>query len=180
MKNLRDFVLAGLLLAIGLVLHYVTPSTGTPVKPDFLLAMLFLCLLTFEDVKVGFVAGIAAGLLSGLTTNVPGGCIPNVIDKLITTGVLSAGIQLSRRFIKQYVLSIAVPIAGTLLSGCVFLGSAILLKVFPPQIFIGAFVTAVLPAAIGNVFLVALLFGALKQTGRLYNRRLHRKDSEAV
>ncbi|NLO83440.1 MAG: tryptophan transporter [Clostridiales bacterium] len=180
MKNLRDFVLAGLLLAIGLVLHYVTPSTGTPVKPDFLLAMLFLCLLTFEDIKVGFVAGIAAGILSGLTTNVPGGFVPNVIDKLITTGVLLIGIRLFRRFINQYVLSIAVPIVGTILSGCVFIGSAILLGVFPQEIFIGAFVTAVLPAMVGNVFLVALLFGALRHTGRLYGRRLHRKDSEAV
>ena len=41
MKNLRDFVLAGL-LAIGLVLHYVTPSTGTPVKPDFLLHVVLM------------------------------------------------------------------------------------------------------------------------------------------
>ncbi|MDN5277351.1 MAG: hypothetical protein PWR01_1316 [Clostridiales bacterium] len=82
MKNLRDFVLAGLLLAIGVVLHYITPSTGTPVKPDFLLAMLFLCLLCFEDVKVGFVAGLAAGVLSGLTTSVPGGFLPNLIDKI--------------------------------------------------------------------------------------------------
>lgn len=108
MKNLRDFVLAGLLLAIGLVLHYVTPSTGTPVKPDFLLAMLFLCLLTFEDTKVGFVAGVAAGILSGLTTNVPGGFVPNLIDKLITTGVLIVAVRVSRRFINQYILSIAV------------------------------------------------------------------------
>jgi hypothetical protein len=136
-KNLRDFVLAGLLLAIGLVLHYVTPSTGTPVKPDFLLAMLFLCLLTFEDTKVGFVAGVAAGILSGLTTNVPGGFVPNLIDKLITTGVLIVAVRVSRRFINQYILSIAVPIAGTILSGCVFIGSAILLEVFPPQIFVG-------------------------------------------
>ena len=180
MKNLRAFVLAGLLLAIGLVLHYVTPSTGTPVKPDFLLAMLFLCLLTFEDTKVGFVAGVAAGILSGLTTNVPGGFVPNLIDKLITTGVLIVAVRVSRRFINQYILSIAVPIAGTILSGCVFIGSAILLEVFPPQIFVGAFVTAVLPATVGNVFLVALLFGALKQTARLYGRRVRQKDSEEI
>lgn len=170
MKNLRDFVLAGLLLAIGVVLHYITPSTGTPVKPDFLLAMLFLCLLCFEDVKVGFVAGVAAGVLSGLTTSVAGGFLPNLIDKIITTAVLIAVIYAVKRFVSMYILSIAVPIVGTILSGCVFLGAAILLGVLPSQAFGAAFVTAVLPAAVGNVILVVLLFGVIKQTSRLYQR----------
>ncbi len=150
-KNLRDFVLAGLLLAIGVVLHYITPSTGTPVKPDFLLAMLFLCLLCFEDAKVGFVAGLAAGVLSGLTTNTPGGFLPNLIDKIITV--------------------------GTIISGSVFLGTAIALGVLPAEVFVAAFVTAVLPATVGNVVLVALLFGALMQTGRLYQKATRKVSS---
>jgi hypothetical protein len=158
------------LLAIGVVLHYITPSTGTPVKPDFLLAMLFLCLLCFEDVKVGFVAGLAAGVLSGLTTSVPGGFLPNLIDKIITTAVLIALIYALKRLINMYILSIVVPIVGTIISGLVFLGAAIALEVLPAEMFVGAFVTAVLPATAGNVMLVALLFGALKQTGRLYQR----------
>lgn len=174
MKNLKDFVLAGLLLAIGVVLHYVTPPTGTPVKPDFLLAMLFLCLLCFDDVKVRFVAGLAAGILSGLTTSVPGGFLPNLIDKIITTVVLIALISALNRFVNVYKISIVVPIlipiVGTLISGSVFLGSAILFGVLPAETFVPAFLTAVLPAIVGNVALVVLLYGALKQTGRLYRR----------
>jgi len=170
MKNLRDFVLAGLLLAIGLVLHYITPATGTPVKPDFLLAMLFLCLMLFDDRRIGFVSGIAAGILSGLTTSMPGGFLPNLIDKFVTTCLLIGMIHVSRKFVNSYVLSIVTPIIGTILSGSIFLTSAILLKVLPSEAFIPAFVTAVLPAVVGNVLLVSILFGALKQTSRLYAR----------
>ncbi|MBM7582269.1 uncharacterized protein YejL (UPF0352 family) [Caldicoprobacter guelmensis] len=177
MKNLRDFVLAGLLLAIGVVLHYITPSTGTPVKPDFLLAMLFLCLLCFEDSKVRFVAGVAAGVLSGLTTSVPGGFLPNLIDKIITTAILMAMIYSLKRWINMYILSVVVPIVGTMISGLIFLGVAVALRVLTAEMFVGAFVTAVLPATVGNVLLVALVFGALKQTGRLYQRATRKVSS---
>jgi len=169
-KNLRDFVLAGLLLAIGVVLHYITPSTGTVVKPDFLLPMLFLCLLCFDDVKVGFVAGLAGGVLSGITTNVPGGFLPNLIDKIITTAVLIPLIYALKRFVNMYVISIVVSIVGTLISGLVFLGVGTAMKVLTAETSAVAFLTAVLPAIAVNVLLVALLFGVLKQTGRLYQR----------
>ncbi|MBZ4645242.1 MAG: hypothetical protein PWR27_400 [Petroclostridium sp.] len=170
MKNLRDIILAGLLLAIGLVLHYITPATGTPVKPDFLLAMLFLCLLIFEDVSVGFVAGIAAGILSGITTSVPGGLIPNIVDKILTTALCLGIIRVSRKYISSYILSVIIPILGTLFSGFVFLATAILIKVLPSQVFVPAFLTAVIPATVGNVILISILFGALKQTTKLYNK----------
>jgi len=170
MKNLRDYVLAGLLLAMGLVLHYVTPSTGTPVKPDFLLSMLFVCLLIFDDISLGISAGVAAGILSGLTTSVPGGFLPNLIDKIITTVAFIGLIRVFKKYINQYVTSIIVPIIGTIFSGTIFLLAAILLGVFPPQTFMPAFITAVLPATVGNVVLVAILFSALRQTGRIYKR----------
>jgi len=77
----------------------------------------------------------------------------------------------------MYILSIVVPIVGTIISGLVFLGAAIALEVLPAEMFVGAFVTAVLPATVGNVVLVALLFGALKQTGRLYQRTTRKVSS---
>jgi len=178
MKNLRDFVLAGLLLAMGLVLHYITPSTGTPVKPDFLLSMMFVCLLIFDDISLGLSVGVAAGILSGLTTSLPGGLIPNIIDKIITTLVFIALIQVSKRHINQYILSIIVPALGTIFSGAVFLISAIFLGVLPPDAFKLAFITAVLPASVGNVALVAVLFSALRQTGRVYARRKNHQKQD--
>ena len=171
MKNLRDFVLAGLLLAVGLVLHAIVPPTGTPVKPDFLLAMLFVCLLIFEDVALGFVVGIAAGILAGMTTRLPGGFFPNLIDKIATTAFLLFLIRIARTRINPYIISIATPILGTLFSGTVFLLAAILMGVLPRVAFLPAFGTAVLPAVIGNTILVSILFSALKQTGRFISNR---------
>jgi len=72
--------------------------------------------------------------------------------------------------INMYVISIVVPIVGTIISGLVFLGTAIALGVFPAEGFVLAFATAVLPATVVNGVLVVLLFGVLKQTGRFYQR----------
>lgn len=172
MKNLRDFVLAGLLLAIGLVLHAIMPPTGTPVKPDFLLAMLFVCLLIFDDLTLGFVTGVAAGILAGMTTGLPGGFFPNVVDKVATTALFLFLIRAAKPRISSYIISVATPILGTIFSGTVFLLSAIAMGVLPKEAFGLAFVTAVLPATIGNTVLVSLLFTALKQAGRfMVNRK---------
>ncbi len=172
MKNLKDFVLAGLLLAIGLVLHAVVPPIGTAVKPDFLLAMLFVCLLMFDDLTLGFVTGVAAGILAGMTTGVAGGFIPNLVDKVATTAVFLFLIRVAKPYINQYIMSIATPILGTLFSGTTFLLVAIAMKVLPSSVFGPAFVTAVLPAVIGNTIIVSVLFSALKQTGRfILNRK---------
>jgi len=172
MKNLKDFVLAGLLLAIGLVLHAIVPPTGTPVKPDFLLAMLFVCLLMFDDLTLGFITGVAAGILAGMTTGLPGGFFPNLVDKVLTTALFLFLIRLAKPYINLYIISIATPILGTIFSGTVFLLSAILMGVLPSVAFGPAFLTAVLPATIGNTILVSVLFGALKQTGRfIINRK---------
>ncbi|MGB4287308.1 MAG: tryptophan transporter, partial [Tepidanaerobacteraceae bacterium] len=42
--KLKDMILTSLLIAIGLVLHYVVPPIVGGMKPDFLLAMLFVAL----------------------------------------------------------------------------------------------------------------------------------------
>jgi hypothetical protein len=166
MKNLKDFVLAGLLLSVGLVLHAIVPPTGTPVKPDFLLAMLFVCLLMFDDMTLGIVVGVAAGILAGMTTGLPGGFFPNLVDKIATTVFLLFSLRVVKPRINLYIISIATPILGTIFSGTVFLLSAIAMGVLPKEAFGLAFVTAVLPATIGNTILVSLLFTALKQTGK--------------
>lgn len=172
MKNLRDFVLAGLLLAMGLVLHAIVPPLGTAVKPDFLLAMLFVCLLMFEDVTLGFITGIAAGILAGMTTGLPGGFFPNIVDKLATTALFIFLIRITKPRINLYILSIAIPILGTIFSGTIFMLSAIMMGALPSVAFGPTFIMAVLPAVIGNTILVSILFGTLKQTGRfIINRK---------
>jgi hypothetical protein len=41
----RELVLAGILLALGLTMHAVTPALFGSVKPDFLLATMFIAIL---------------------------------------------------------------------------------------------------------------------------------------
>ena len=44
--NTRKMVLNSILLAIGLILHQITPALGLPMQPDFaLLTMFIVCLL---------------------------------------------------------------------------------------------------------------------------------------
>ena len=40
--NTKKMVINALLLAIGAILHQITPALGLPMQPDFALAMLFI------------------------------------------------------------------------------------------------------------------------------------------
>ena len=83
--NTRKMVLNALLLGIGLVLHQIEP-TIFGIKPDMTLIMLFtIMILNKDDYKTCLVCGIIAGIFAGITTSFPGGQVPNVIDKFITS-----------------------------------------------------------------------------------------------
>ena len=86
--NTKRLVLNAILLAMGLVLHQVTPPIFT-IKPDTTLIMLFtLIVINRDSYKTCLVAGIIAGIFAGMTSAFPGGQIPNVIDKFITTNIM--------------------------------------------------------------------------------------------
>ena len=86
--NTRKLTLNAILLAMGLVLHQVTPPIFT-IKPDTTLIMLFtLMVINRDSYKTCLVAGIIAGIFAGMTSAFPGGQIPNVIDKFITTNIM--------------------------------------------------------------------------------------------
>lgn len=80
----RELVLAGILLALGLTLHTVTPSLFGSVKPDFLLATLFIAILYQPKLSNVLVIGIVTGIMAALTTGFPGGQIPSILDKVFT------------------------------------------------------------------------------------------------
>ena len=83
--NTRRLTLNAILLAMGLVLHQITPPIFT-IKPDTTLIMLFtLMVINRDSYKTCLVAGIVAGIFAGMTSAFPGGQIPNVIDKFLTT-----------------------------------------------------------------------------------------------
>ena len=85
--NTRKLVLNAVLLSIGLVLHQIEPAIFG-VKPDMTLIMLFtIMIINKDDYKTCLICGIIAGIFAGMTTSFPGGQVPNIIDKFLTTNI---------------------------------------------------------------------------------------------
>ena len=149
--NTKQLVTNSLLLAVGFLLHYVTPTLGLPMQIDFSLITLVL-VINFNRNSFGtcMAAGIATGIFSGITTKFPMGMIPNIIDKIVTTVVVYLLIRLlDKTTLSSKIKSIAVNAVGTLVSGIVFLVSALLLVGLPAP-FSVLFTTVVVPATIVN------------------------------
>ncbi|MGG0666911.1 tryptophan transporter [Lederbergia citrisecunda] len=147
--NTKNLTLMALLISVGAALYLVIPGYGEGMKPDFMLTMMFIGIFLFPDVKSVFLLGATTGVLSGIFTSLPGGFIPNVIDKFITAFVVFAVIVLLRKAANHLIVSIIIACCGTLLSGTIFLFVAIfVIGVNIPFGFL--FVTVVLPAIAMN------------------------------
>ena len=147
----KQLVINSLLLAVGFLLHYVTPAIGLPMQIDFsLITLILVIILNKNNFNVGIASGIATGIFSGLTTKFPMGLIPNIIDKIMTTIAVYLFIKLlDKTALHSKIKSIVVNAVGTLVSGTVFLCSALLLVGLPAP-FSVLFVTVVIPATIVN------------------------------
>ena len=72
--NTKKMVMNALLLAIGAILHQITPALGLPMQPDFALAMLFIIMIINDnDYKTSLICAIITGVFTALTTKFPGG-----------------------------------------------------------------------------------------------------------
>ncbi len=152
----KKLVKAGMLLALGTVLHAVVPPLFLGVKPDLLLAAMFLALMMMDDIKEALPIMLSAGILAAMTTGFPGGELPNTLDKLVSGMVvfyLYHGILKERKTIATFAV---VGLVGTLISGTVFLSSALLMVGIPFTLSHGM-MAIVLPTAVANAFVVAFL-----------------------
>ena len=149
--NTKQLVTNALLLAVGFLLHYVTPAIGLPMQIDFSLITLVLVInLNKNSFSTCIAGGIATGIFSGLTTKFPFGLVPNIVDKIMTTIFVYLLIRLlDKTALSSKIKSIAVNAVGTLVSGIVFLGSALLLTGLPAP-FSLLFTTVVIPAIVVN------------------------------
>lgn len=149
--NTKQLVTNALLLAVGFLLHYVTPAIGLPMQIDFSLITLVLIInLNKNNFNVGIASGIATGIFSGLTTKFPLGFIPNIIDKLVTTIAVYLLIRLlDKTSLFSKIKAVITNAVGTLISGTVFLVSALLLTGLPAPFGV-LFFTVVIPATIVN------------------------------
>ena len=156
--NTKKMVINALLLAIGAILHQITPALGLPMQPDFALAMLFIIILINDDYKTTLISSLIMGIITALTTKFPGGQLPNIIDKLVTANIMFLVITLITKmcdFIKitnklqsNILVLLTFPI-GTLVSGVTFLISAQLIVGLPAN-FSMLFITIVIPAVLIN------------------------------
>jgi Tryptophan transporter TrpP len=154
--NTKNIVILALLAGIGVVLHTVMPSF-LGIKPDMMLAMMFLGIILIPEIKSVLLLSIVTGVLSALTTGFPGGQIPNIIDKPITALVF-LGLFLSLNKYRNSIVSVAVLTAvGTAVSGTIFLTSAFYL-VGLPMSFTALFAAGVLPAIALNTVTMVILY----------------------
>lgn len=158
--NIRKLVINSLLLAIGAILSQITPPIILGMKPDFSLALLFIIILLNNDYKTCICAGIVAGLLAALTTTFPGGQLPNIIDKIITTNVMFLFLMPIRNVLNNQTKILIVTAVGTIVSGTVFLTSAFFIVGLPAS-FRLLFMSIVIPACVINTVVSGILFKAI-------------------
>ena len=147
----KQLTINALLLAVGFILHYVTPAIGLPMQIDISLITLILIIsLNKTSFSTCIAGGVATGIFAGLTTKFPMGLIPNIIDKILTTVAVYLLLKLlDKTTLHNKIKAIVVNAVGTLLSGTVFLVSALLLVGLPVP-FSVLFTTVVVPATIVN------------------------------
>ncbi|GKU25734.1 tryptophan transporter [Clostridium folliculivorans] len=165
----RKMIINAILLAIGALLHQITPALGLPIQPDFALTMLFIILMINDDYKTAFIAGIIIGIFTAMTTKFPGGQIPNMIDKIVTANLVFLILRgLKGRVKDTLTMGIVLPI-GTLISGLIFLESASIIVGLPGS-FTALFMAAVVPAMILNLIVGLILYRIVASSYKMYNR----------
>lgn len=163
--NLRKNILTALLLAIGFIMHQVIPGTLGSMKFDIMLAFIFIAIIINKDFKNVLLTAMLGGLITALTTTFPGGQLPNIIDKLVTCLFVYGLIRVFDRFKLNQISIGIIAFLGTMVSGTVFLGSALLLAGLPAP-FTALFLAIVIPTSITNVFVTVIIYNAVKATLR--------------
>lgn len=168
--RLRKLVLVAMLIAIGFIMHAISPPFFFGMRPDFSLAMLFVAILIIEDNKISIVAGIAVGIISALTTTFPMGQIPNIVDKLVTTAAVLVMVKILPKTKIPFIRTGIIGFVGTVISGTVFLGTALALAGLPAP-FMALFMAVVIPAALFNTVFTGVAFHLTKFSQKVVKPR---------
>src|SRR5690625_7139681 len=94
-------------------------------RPDMLLAMMFLGIMLFPKTKYDVLLSIVTGVVSALTTTVLGGQLANIIDKPITALIFSELFLLVKNKVNGNISTPVLTVIGTAISGSIFLLSAL-------------------------------------------------------
>jgi len=165
--KMRKFVEAGLMLAIGFVLHSIMPPIVMGMRPDLSLVMLFVVVMLYKDFKLTLVAGVVTGIISAFTTTFPGGQVANIIDKPLTAIAVFLLVSLIRKAnVNEKLESGIVAAIGTLISGTLFLLSALIFVGLPGP-FKGLFLSVVIPTTLMNIVFLYILYPIIVRVKRM-------------
>lgn len=154
--KIREYIISALLIAIGFVLHAITPAFFG-MKFDLLLAFMILAIMMNPSFKNCITTGLLGGILTAATTTFPGGQVANLVDKVITALVLFLLLQALQKMANSAIKATLVGFIGTLVSGSTFLLTALFVAGLPAP-FPTLFLTVVLPTAVLTGLVVPILY----------------------
>lgn len=159
----KVLVTLSLFAAIGAVLHMIMPPVFQGMKPDMMLVMMFIGIILFPSLKNAALLGIVTGILSALTTTFPGGQIPNIIDKIISSFVFYGLFLVVRKIAEKVAVATILTVIGTIVSGTIFLSTALLFVGLPGgAAFTTLFLAVVLPATVFNGVAMIIILPIVK------------------
>ena len=155
-NNVKKLTISGILLSVGFILHQLAPAGIGAVTFDYMTAILFIIIVINKVFQTSLVAGFADGFIAALTTKFPGCLIPYLIEK-VTVAVFVYFLMRVIDTLPQDIKMGIIGLLGTIVSGSVFLGSAAIIAGLPGT-FSALFIGVVLPTAVSNIFVCALLY----------------------
>jgi len=166
--NTKKMAANAILIAIGAILHQITPPFG--MQADFSLAMLFIIIVLNKDYKTALTCGIIIGVFAALTSKTPGGQIPNIIDKLITCNVIYLILlPLRNKTSKIKQMALILPL-GTLISGTMFLTVLMMIAGLPGGMsFKALLIAVVIPTMVMNTILGIVIFKIVEKIATVNN-----------
>lgn len=170
--KLKNYIFTTLLLAIGLIMHHITPGILGGMKFDFLLMFAFTSLLLNNKFENAILTGILGGLLSAMTTTFPMGQIPNILDKIISCLVIFVLIKYLVKSGPNFFIIGLLGGIGTFISGMIFLTTALLIAGLPAPmsaLIVGIVVPTTILNSIGTVFIYKMVHTAIRRSGIIIN-----------
>ena len=154
--NMKKNIVTALLIAIGYILHQIVPGAIGSMKFDIMLSMIFVSLFINKDAKNAAVTAVLGGVITAMTTTFPGGQLPNIIDKVVTCILVYFMLRATEGFSHTRVKLAIISFIGTLISGTVFLLSALIMVGLPVP-FLALFIGIVIPTSITNIFVTTFI-----------------------
>ncbi|MBN1041116.1 tryptophan transporter [Clostridium botulinum] len=163
--NTKRMITNAILIAIGVILHQLTPALGLPMQPDFALAMLFIIIVYNKEYKTTIICGLIVGIFTALTSKTPGGQLPNLADKFITCNIMYLMLMPLRKRVGMNIQIMMLLSVGTLVSGTIFLTVLMLTAGLPGGASFGIlFMAVVLPTTVLNAFAGYVVYKIVART----------------